>query len=447
MSPARLRDEAVDLLRQLIRLDTVNPPGNETRAAELLRAYLEEAGVECELYAKAPERANLVARIPGTEDGKRLLFLSHTDTVLADPGEWTVDPWSGDVREGCVWGRGALDMKGQVAASAVAVATLAREGFRPRGDLVFAATADEEVGTSDFGLSWLCREHPDAVRAELCINEGGGDRAVVNGVPVYLCAVAEKMSSPFVLRVRGRSGHASMPGVAENALVKAARLLGRLAEFTPEPRLLPETREFLDAVFGETPSLGELPDRLEALGPPFGGMVEPMLAMTVSPTMIDASRKRNVVPALCEVVCDCRLLPGQSQSEAEAALRAALGTDGYELEWIEGVGGSRSSRHTLLWKSIESWLAPEDRGARLVPIVLPGFTDSHYLRQAFGTIAYGFFPTRAMTPDVAAKLVHSADERIAVDDLELGTRFLVDLARSVLGSAARPRSLDAPRDG
>ncbi len=431
MEDGRLRDEVIELLRELIRLDTVNPPGNETRAAELLRAYLDDSGVACELIAKAPERANLVARIPGGS-GKRLLLLSHTDTVLADAADWQVDPWSGELRDDHVWGRGALDMKGQVAASAVAVASLAREGFRPSGDLIFAATADEEVGTSDFGLSWLCREHPDAIRAEYCVNEGGGDRALVGGRPVYLCAVAEKMSSPFLLRVRGRSGHASTPGVADNALVKAARLVERVAEFTPEQRLLPETESFLGALFGQIPSLAELEERLGELGGPLAPMVGPMLSMTVSPTMIEASRKRNVVPGLCEVTCDCRLLPGQTQSEAASELRAWLGEDGYELEWIEAVGGTRSSPHTPLWEGIAAWIGREEAGAEVIPIVLPGFTDSHYLREAFGTVAYGFFPMRAMNAEVAARLVHSADERIAVVDLELGTRFLRDVARTML---------------
>ena len=426
-----VRDEATELLCELIRLDTVNPPGNETRAAELLRSYLEDAGVECELLAKDPERANLVARIPGRADGKRLLLLGHTDTVLAEPDEWSLDPWSGAVRDGHVWGRGALDMKGQVAASAVAVATLAREGFRPNGDLVFAATADEEVGTSDFGLSWLCREHPDAVRAEYCVNEGGGDRAVVDGRPVYLCAVAEKMSSPFVLRVHGRSGHASMPGIADNALVKAAALVGRLAALATERRLIPETEAFFAAVFGGVPAEEEIPARLRELEPSIAAMVEPMLSLTVSPTMIEASRKRNVVPALCDVTCDCRLLPGQTQEEAEAAIRRALGDGGFELRWIEGVGGSRSSWHTPLWAAIEGWIGREEPGATVVPVVLPGFTDSHYLRQAFGTVAYGFFPMRAMSAELAARLVHSADERVAIDDLELGTRFLLDVARTI----------------
>src|SRR5438067_243911 len=174
MATVSLRDEVTQLLQELIRIDTTNPPGNETRAAELLRDYLEPHGVQCELYARVPERANLVARIPGRGDGPTLLLLSHTDVVLADAGEWSVPPFSGELRDDEVWGRGALDMKGQVAASAVAIASLAREGFEPAGDLIFAATADEEVG-DHFGLSWLCEHHPDAIRCDYAVNEGGGD--------------------------------------------------------------------------------------------------------------------------------------------------------------------------------------------------------------------------------------------------------------------------------
>ena len=431
MATTSLRDEATELLRTLIRLDTVNPPGNETRAAELLRSYLEDAGVECKLFAKVPERANLVARIPGRERGKRLLFLSHTDTVLADPEEWTVDPWSGAVRDGEVWGRGALDMKSQVAASAVAMAALARDGFDPRGDVIFAATADEEVGTSDFGLAWLCREHPEAVRAEYAVNEGGGDRIVVDGRPVYLVSTAEKMSSPFLLRVRGRSGHASIPGIADNALVKAAALVERLGRFSAKPRFLPETEELLAVLVGGATEPRVALERLRELEPTLAAMVAPMVALTISPTMIEASRKRNVIPGACDVVCDCRLLPGQTSEEAEAAIRSCLGDGDYELSWIEQVGGTRSSMYTPFFEAIAEWVAKLEPVAAVAPVILAGFTDSHYLREAFGTIAYGFFPLRTMDPDLAARLVHSADERIPVDDLELGTRFLIDLARTL----------------
>ena len=430
MATTTLRDEATELLRELLRLDTVNPPGNETRAAELLRDYLEDAGVQCELLAKVPERANLVARIPGSGGGKRLLLLSHTDTVLADPEEWTVDPWSGDLRDDQVWGRGALDMKSQVAASAVAIAALAREGFEPRGDLIFAATADEEVG-EDFGLEWLCREHPEAVRAEYAVNEGGGDRIVVDGRPVYLVSTAEKMSAPFLLRVRGRSGHASIPGIADNALVKAARLVERLGRFSAEPRFLPETEALLAALAGVDVRPEQAWEHVRESDPALAAMVAPMLTLAISPTMIEASRKRNVIPGVCDVVCDCRLLPGQTPADAEAAIRACLGDEEYELTWIEHAGGTRSSPFTPFFESIVAWVDEIEPGAAVAPVILPGFTDSHYLREAFGTIAYGFFPLRTMDPDLAARLIHSADERIPVDDLELGTQFLIDLARTL----------------
>ena len=428
-----LRDEASELLQQLIRLDTVNPPGNETAAAELLRDYLAESGVESELYAKVPERANLVARLPGTGDGPSLMLLSHTDTVVADAAEWQLDPWSGELRDGEIWGRGALDMKGQVAASAVALATLAREGFRPAGDLVFAAVADEEVGEG-FGLPWLCAEHPDAVRTDYALNEGAGDRIELLGRPFYLCSSAEKMSSPFRLRVHGRAGHASVPGIADNALVKAAPLIEKLAAYRPELQLGPETTVLVEAIAGRPLEAAEALEAARELDPAAAELLEPLLSLTLSPTMISASERRNVIPHLCEVVVDCRLLPGQTQAEVEPMLREALGEGDYDFEWIEGRGGTRSALETPLWDAVGSFVAEIEPEAALLPVSVAGFTDSHWLREAFGTVAYGFFPMRTMDPQLAARLIHSADERIAVDDLELGVRCLRHAAVQVTGS-------------
>jgi acetylornithine deacetylase/succinyl-diaminopimelate desuccinylase-like protein len=434
VSEASLRDEVTDLLQRLIRVDTTNPPGNETAAAELLRDYLETNGVACELIAKLPERANLVARIPGS-GGRSLLFLSHTDVVLADPAEWSVPPFSGELRDGAVWGRGALDMKGQVAASAVAIASLARDGFRPSGDLIFAATADEEVG-DDFGLSWLCREHADAIRCDFAINEGGGDRLeLADGTAIYEATAAEKKTAPFRIHVRGRSGHASMPGIADNALVKAARLIERLAAYQPEPQLGPEVEGFLRAVLGEVPPASEAVERTRALSGAGADQVEALLGATFSPTIISASRKRNVIPALCTIEVDCRLLPGQHPEHVEPMIRAVLGGDvDYELEWLEPEGGTRSSLDTPLWVALEEWVTEVEPGARAAPLCGAGFTDSHWLREVFGAVAYGFFPvTGDLPPDVAALLVHSADERVPVSDLELGVGWLRHAARSVLG--------------
>jgi acetylornithine deacetylase/succinyl-diaminopimelate desuccinylase-like protein len=323
-------------------------------------------------------------------------------------------------------------MKGQVAASAVAFASLAREGFRPAGDLVFAATADEEVG-EDFGLQWLVRARPDLVRVDYALNEGGGERVELGGSAYYLCTTAEKMSAPFRLRVRGRSGHASAPGIADNALVKAARYVETLAAYEPPVELIPELRRFLEITIGEAPPVEEALERARrVLGPGGAELVQPLLAVTLAPTMIEASRQRNVIPALCEVTVDCRILPGRGPGDVEPLLRAALGAGEWEVEWIEQIGGTRSEIDTPLWDALDALVESLEPGARLVPLCSAGFTDSHWLREAFGTVAYGFFPMRAMDVELAARLVHSADERIAVDDLELGVQALRHAALALL---------------
>jgi acetylornithine deacetylase/succinyl-diaminopimelate desuccinylase-like protein len=322
-------------------------------------------------------------------------------------------------------------MKGEVAASAVALASLAREGFEPSGDLIFVAAADEEVNV-DFGLSWLCREHPEAVRAEYALNEGGGERLTLGGRAFYLLSAAEKMTAPFVLRTRGRSGHASIPHIGDNALLKAAPLIEKLGTFDPEPQHIPETEAFFGAVLGEVPEPHEAYRRLSELDEQLAGVIRALFGATYAPTMASASLKRNVIPAVCEVTVDSRLLPGQTPDDSAAIVRGALGDGDYELEWIEASGGTRSPLDSPLYAAVESWVAEADPDAGLAPICVPGFTDSHWLREAFDTVAYGFFPMRAMSADVATLLVHSANERAAVEDLELGVDFYRYVARALL---------------
>jgi acetylornithine deacetylase/succinyl-diaminopimelate desuccinylase-like protein len=423
-------EEVTDLLQRLIRLDTTNPPGNETQAAELLRDYLESAGISCELYARDPARANLVARIPGRGDGPSLALLSHTDVVLANPAEWMHDPFGGELIEDVVWGRGALDMKGDVAAKAVAMARLAREGWRGSGDLVFVAAADEEVGDG-FGLEWLVQAHPEAVRTDFSVNEGAGERVELGGKVLYLCSVAEKMSSPFLLRVFGRSGHASMPSIADNALVKAAPLIAQLGVFQPAPQLIPEVEAFLQILIGDVPAPEDVLARARAVSPLAAELIEPLLSMTVAPTKAHASEKRNVIPAVCEITVDCRLLPGQTPEEAAAAITSWLGDGDYELVNTEAKGGTRSEIGGPLWDAARTFVEQEEPGAEAAPFCVAGFTDSHWVRDAFGTVAYGFFPARAMDPETSSRLIHSADERVPVADLELGVRWITYAARAV----------------
>ena len=423
-----LREEATSLLQALLRANTVNPPGNETIAAELLRDYLASNDIPCELVGRTPDRLNLVARLRGG-DGPTLALLAHTDTVRADPEEWSRDPWSGDLVDGEIWGRGALDMKDQVAASAVAFASLWREGFVPAGDVVLALTADEEVN-ENYGLSWLVEEHPELVRADYSLNEGGGERCVFGGEVFYLCAVGEKMSAPFRVHVKGRSGHASVPSIADNALVKAAPIIEALGRYEPPRALIPEVARFLELVLGELPPLEEALERACALHPLAAELIEPLLSFTLAPTLIEASKQVNVIPATCVVTVDCRLPPGMTPEDVDPLVRAAIGPGTYELDWYERDGGTRSAMDTPLWAALESWVGSVEPGARLAPIVCAGFTDSHWMREAFGTVGYGFFPQKAMDPELAARLVHSADERIPVDDLELGVHAL----RSAVGA-------------
>jgi acetylornithine deacetylase/succinyl-diaminopimelate desuccinylase-like protein len=437
-----LGDEAVSLLGELIRLDTSNPPNKELPVQELLAERLGEAGFECQLLAADdPERPNLVARLRGDEPGPSLCLLGHADTVPADPSEWSFSPWAGDVVGGEVRGRGAQDMKDQVAAEAAACVSLAREGWRPAGELLFVCTADEEAGAL-VGAKWLCEEHPEKVRADYVINEGGGPCFEIEGRRLYTLCVGEKGVWRFRLRTHGKAGHGSVPSLGDNALLKLAPLLERLRE-QPPPEATEAGIAFLEGVLerglgdagpGElAAALDEVRERAPLLA---AYLAEPMLGVTLVPTMASASVKDNVIPAKAEVLVDCRVPPGigeqgvreRLQSFFEGHLRDA------EIEFTENVTGNASAADTPLADSIAEWVAVNDPGASVVPIVMPGFSDSHWWRRAFGAEAtvYGFSPQRDMTLFESSPLVHSADERIKVSDVELAARFFSDITRTVL---------------
>ena len=424
-----LRAETAGLLADLIRIDTTNPPGNETPAAEHLAAYLAESGVEATLRGRVPERANLVARLPGTGDGPSLMLLGHTDVVLADRSEWSVEPFSGLERDGHIWGRGALDMKGQVAAEAVAFATLAREGWTGAGDLIYCAVADEEVGDG-WGLPWLTEHHPDLVRADYVVNEGGGER-ITNGEHVaYTVGVGEKQCSAFAITTRGKSGHASVPGAADNALLKLIPVLERIDRMARPSRDLPELHTFLRSIGAEDDDPRRLMERIRGQNPLLAEMIEPMLGATIAPTGMTASTKINVIPGRAQLRCDCRILPGMTQADVEAAVREALAGLEYEFEFIERDGGTMSAPATPLFAAIEEFLPEIEPGATAAPVICSGFTDSHWMRGAFGSVAYGFMPSR-MDPMLSGSLVHSADERIPLADLDLAVRCFLHLARAM----------------
>jgi acetylornithine deacetylase/succinyl-diaminopimelate desuccinylase-like protein len=432
-----LQQQTTEVLQQLLRFNTVNPPGNERPAMEYLAEYLKGAGFEVQLLGAESERPNLVADLRGREDGPTLCYLGHVDTVLADASEWEHDPWSGDLADGFLWGRGALDMKSQVAAEAVAGAELARAGWRPaRGHLKLVFVVDEETG-GELGAQWLTTNHPDLARCDMLLNEGAGHSFPYDGRRVYGVCCGEKGVFRFKLIAHGVAGHASLPRTGDNALLKLGPALVKLAGAKPSLVVGQTTSELLRRM-GEDP--GE-PDEalvhIEGSEPILARLVlEPMFSVTLTPTMAEASQKVNVIPSTAYIKVDCRVPPGLGEEAARGRVTEVLGEsmDGLELEFTEMVVGNESAVASPLMDAISGWVARTDPEAESVPVLLPGFSDSRWFRDAFPEcVAYGFFPHRHMSLYEAAPLVHSANERIDVRDLGVAADFYTEMARQLLG--------------
>jgi acetylornithine deacetylase/succinyl-diaminopimelate desuccinylase-like protein len=428
-----LEAETTDVLRRLVRFNTVNPPGNERQAIEYLEQYLRDAGLRTEILAADGERPNLVATLDGAADGPVLGFLGHVDTVLADPSEWRHDPWSGEVVDGFLWGRGALDMKSQVAAEAVAAASLARSGWRPaHGRLKLVFVCDEETG-GELGSQWLTAHHADKVRCDMLLNEGGGEVFSYRGRRLYGVCCAEKGIFRFTVTARGTAGHASVPRTGDNALLKLTPTLAALGEQQP-PYDVAEAPAALLARLGEDQSdPAAAVARIGEAEPGLLTLLEPMLGVTLTPTMVHASDKINVIPSRAYLKVDCRVPPGFGRELAERRIADVLGP--VEIEFTECVTGNSSAAESPLMDAISTWVATNDPGAETVPVILPGFSDSRWFRDAFpDCVAYGFFPQRYMTLLETTPLVHSADERIDVRDLGFAAGFYSDIARELLGA-------------
>jgi acetylornithine deacetylase/succinyl-diaminopimelate desuccinylase-like protein len=430
-----LQLETTEVLRTLIRHRTVNPPGDERAIQDYLAGYLGDAGLDVELVGRTEERPNLVARLRGTGDGPTLCLLSHVDTVYATPSEWQRDPWSGDLADGHVWGRGAIDMKSQTAAEAVAVASLARAGWRPaRGELLVVAVVDEETGGAD-GAQWLCEHHPEKVRCDYLVNEGGGTVIPFGGERVYGVCVAEKGVFRFTLRTDGVAGHASIPRIGDNALLKMAPLLQAMKDRQPGFDLTDCPRAMLEGLgIAANGDAARALEELRARDATLALLVEPMLGVTLAPTRIRASEKINVIPSSAELQVDCRVPPGLGEEDALRRIHEVLGGEGYSIEFSEKVVGNGSPVESELMDAIRGWVAEVDPDALCVPTILPGFTDSRTFRAAFPElVAYGFFPQTHMTLYETAPLVHGADERIDVRDLGDAAAFFTHVARELLG--------------
>jgi acetylornithine deacetylase/succinyl-diaminopimelate desuccinylase-like protein len=441
-----VEQETANLLSELIRIDTTNPPGNETKAATWLAQNLTAESFDCEVFESKPDRGSIVTRLRGTGEKPKLLLLSHLDVVGANATEWSVDPFGGAVKDGFVWGRGALDMKGMTAIEVMTLKLLKRNNVQLKGDVILAATADEEMG-GVCGAEYMLKNHYDKVFAEYVLNEGGGSSIQTQNKSVFGVNTAEKGLLWLKIKARGVPGHGSMPDAADNPIVRMNRVLDKLGNFRGSVLLVPTVQQFLSGLALEDPSLEEPLKRilanpaeaenvlreLEKSVPAIADEIRPRLQMTITPTIIEGGTKENVIPSECSAVFDCRVLPGQSTAQAQALIRELLGEAGLEklsFEVIQAQEPSESAVDTPLFGVIKGVLADYEPNCGVVPTLMTGGTDSRFFRR-MGSVCYGFHPLRSETRfgEKATRREHGIDERISVENLIFGVSVLYETVK------------------
>lgn len=432
-----VREEVTGYLRHLIRLDTTNPPGNEILAAQYLAGVLQTEGFDPRVTESEPGRGNVTARLSG--GGEPLLLLGHTDVVAAEPGRWRHPPFGGQVHNGYVWGRGALDMKNMVAAELMVFLLLKRQRIRLKRDVIFAATADEEAGKGDHGVGWLLDNHPEQVDAPFALTEGGGAEFRVGDARFYTCQTGQKGICRFRMTAGGQPGHGSRPH-RENAVVRlseAVVALGR-AELPMHPSRT--IREFLERI-AETQDactadrLRRVPEpahseaALESL-PLASDIVSNLRASlrnTASVTMLEAGQKINVIPAGATAWVDGRLAPGQTDASFFQEIRPLIGDD-VRIDVDQYSPPLEAGTDSPLYRTIVEAMADHDPGARIVPSQSTGGTDAkHICPRRPSTQVYGFMPYRGAPGEEEWQLIHGHDERTSVENLVFATRVLFDI--------------------
>jgi len=410
--------EALDYLKDYISINTTNPPGNEKPAADYIKSILEKEDLEVEALAADPDRPNLICRLKGDGSKKPLILLHHMDVVLAEKDKWTVDPFGGEERDGYIWGRGALDMKGLGIMELMAFLLARRLALPLKRDLIYIAVPDEETG-GGLGAEWLVENHGQKIQAEFLLNEMGC--GVESGAFSHFnLAIGEKGPIWLHLSTEGTPGHGSIPR-PDNPCVRLTRALNRIAEYQPPLKIIKELHPFLDKVgIGRTVSLKELSSHPILANP----AVKAMFMNTVNLTVLKAGEKENVVPSRAEAMLDCRLLPGEDQDSFLAELEALIGDPEIKIEISEAFQASVSPVDTGMYQALEEILTENFPGIPVLPIVSTGFTDSRCFRK-MGTHCYGLIPL-LIEMDVLGT-IHGHDERLPVKDLDKGIRVIFDL--------------------
>jgi len=421
-----------NVLSDIIRIQSVNPPGGETAVAVYLKDLFASYGIPGEIVESAPGSGSFIA---STGRGKKsLLYMAHTDVVPVTGG-WDFEPFSGEIRNGYVHGRGALDCKGLVAAEACAFIRLAREP-NLRGRLIFLAAADEEAG-GRMGMNYIMEHCPEKVRADFSINEGAEPPAKFGGVITHSLSVGEKGPCWLKLTARGVSAHGSMPSLGTNAVVRMAEVVDRLAKYKPKVILTPATRRQLQAIADASGFKTRINSRnvdsfIDSQNDKnLAAYLRAITRMTVSPNVINGGVKTNIVPDSCEAQVDIRILPGQDSDYVNKELTPLLGD--VEIESIQYHKASLSSPDTEFYRVTEKTLSECVGGLPVLPAITSGATDSRYLREA-GMPAYGI-GMMTLKYDVTMKgAVHGKNERLDIESLRLKSDFLVKLAVNYLNS-------------
>jgi acetylornithine deacetylase/succinyl-diaminopimelate desuccinylase-like protein len=440
-----VEEEVTQLLINLIRINTTNPPGNETAAAKYIAKYLGKDGFKTEIVESAPGRGSVITRLKGTGEKPSLLLLSHLDVVAANPKEWTVDPFAGVVKDGYVYGRGAIDMKSMVAIEIMAIKLLKKNNVKLKGDVVFAGTPDEEQGGEE-GAGYLLRHHKEKLWCPYVINEGGGLAFPTKKGYVFPVQTAEKGILWLRIRTKGTPGHGSTPNMADNAVLRMNKVISKLEEYKPPTIYVPTLKEFLAEMGKQDPELQETFSRL--LGNPtqseqildelaekdrsLAEEIRPRTKMTIAPTMIRGGVKENIIPSECEAVFDCRILPGQSVKETIDLIKSLLkdvGLDKLSFESIQAHDGSESPTDTPLYSAITGVLSELEPGCGVTPSLTTGGTDSRFFRET-GSVCYGFQPQIPDEPnDQLEKRMHGIDERITIENLVFGVNMLYEVVK------------------
>lgn len=438
---AAAEKEAIAHFKALLRIDTTNPPGNERPAAELIASVLAREGIEHRIYESKPGRASLVARLRGTGKKGPLLLNGHLDVVPADPASWTHPPFEAVEADGCIWGRGAIDMKNMVAMGLMMLVLAKRTGARLERDLIFAAVADEEAGSHE-GALYLVEQHAEEVRAEYVLNEVGGHTLYMGQERFYPIQVSEKGICWFELRAKGSPGHGSMPH-ADNAVVKVARAIERLGRVRMPQHVTPVVEEFLrtlasGAPFPQSrllplllnPSLaGYLLDVLGRRNPDQAMGINAMLRNTASPTMLAAGKKVNVIPSEASATVDGRIVPGQTLRSFLQEIQAIVGED-VSVHVLDHHDGTVFDSQTPVYDTICRVVRAHDPEGRPVPYMIPGFTDS-FAYSRLGAVCYGFSPVRLGPELNFTRMYHGHDERIPVEGFRWGLRVLWDVVSEI----------------